>query len=292
MGMFLRESCCAVPQTVADEVLPARHCHSEVPWAILHPLEDEHNTPANAFQHPAERRNVVPRSKVRSALVSNVFEENGSSAQDGHIAVEDMFVDGPLSLMALPATAARRPRCDPGQLRRVCHGGSRHHVSLHVYDLSVMSRLIGIPFFHFGVEVHGREYFFGSRGIRCCRPGLNPRHVHREAVLVGFTLLSREVVAALRDQMKREWCGGSYSPLTKDCLSFAEAFCQKLGVAKGSACIPERFSRLPKQQLSLCEASCSLPGMRFLLPCGMRLRCRSSGPGACESVDVDAVRPV
>lgn len=149
----------------------------------------------------------------------------------------------------------------------------RYPVTLHVYDISYMSRMAGVPFFHFGVEVHDKEYAFGERGIGCTRPARNPRHIHREAVCVGFTTMTKEQVSLLRKHLKKDWQGCSYSPLIKNCQSFAAFFCGALGVAKGPDCIPERFCKLPEPTSAVAQASDALFGIYTAMPkCDVKQR--------------------
>lgn len=143
---------------------------------------------------------------------------------------------------------------------------ARYHVILHVYDLSYVSRIAGVPFFHFGVEVHGREYSFGEAGITSCRPGANPHHVHREACGLGFTRMTASQVLILKKFLKHSWRGYMYSPLGRNCQHFAASFCEALGVVGGRACIPERFCRLPAPTSTVAQASDTLFGMYASMP--------------------------
>lgn len=155
--------------------------------------------------------------------------------------------------------------------------GLRHPVILHVYDLSYVSRIAGVPLFHFGVEVHGKEHSFGECGVTSCKPGANTHHIHREACRVGFTTMSRDEVAALRKSLKARWRGYMYSPLMKNCQHFAGSLCEALGVAEGHACIPERFCKLPAPTSTIAQASDALFGIFSSMPV-----CGHLGPGSAR----------
>jgi len=94
--------------------------------------------------------------------------------------------------------------------------------------------------FHVGVEVHGKEIFFGSEGVDTCEPKGANWHVFRQTVSMGRTPLSREQVGELVRQMG--WNGNDYDILRRNCCSFADELCEKL-VGRG---VPGWVDRFPQ----------------------------------------------
>eukprot|EP00922_Rhytidocystis_sp_ex-Travisia-forbesii_P007859 GHVS01011623.1.p1 GENE.GHVS01011623.1~~GHVS01011623.1.p1 ORF type:complete len:464 (-),score=97.52 GHVS01011623.1:159-1352(-) len=121
-------------------------------------------------------------------------------------------------------------------------------VWLHVYDLEAgvskilnhLVRDLGTGAYHAGVEVFQREYYFGqtsdgSTGICMTSPRRHPVHAYRESIHMGRANVSEDEFNALVVDMRRTWPGTSYDLLSRNCLNFADYFCQALGVGR----IPE-----------------------------------------------------
>ena len=93
---------------------------------------------------------------------------------------------------------------------------------------------LGWGAFHAGVEVGGLEYSFGScpkgTGVYAVEPTCAPGYRHREVLEMGETSLSRREAKALMMEMRREWPGASYNVLRRNCCTFADAACARLGV--------------------------------------------------------------
>lgn len=159
-----------------------------------------------------------------------------------------------------------RPVLNPQTCMEPCD--DKFPVVLQVYDLFWLTGASGLPVFHLGVAVHDEEFSYGSKGVHTCKPGSNKFYLHRQALQLGHTCLRVEDVELARKKLKRKWRGSGYSTFTRNCQSFAVAFCERLGL--GEDCIPERFRRfaaLPRifgvlniPTLACCSCSCQSPG--------------------------------
>ena len=93
---------------------------------------------------------------------------------------------------------------------------------------------LGWGAFHAGVEVGGLEYSFGScargTGVYAVEPTRAPGYKFRETLEMGETPLSRREARTLMLEMRREWPGASYNVLRRNCCTFADAACARLGV--------------------------------------------------------------
>mmetsp|Transcript_46676 Transcript_46676/g.105775 ORF Transcript_46676/g.105775 Transcript_46676/m.105775 type:complete len:225 (-) Transcript_46676:56-730(-) len=116
-------------------------------------------------------------------------------------------------------------------------------VRVHVYDLGQLYLTWGLNAvaknygaFHTGVEVYGREWHFGetmsdlATGIAWHAPKANQDHAYRETLAMGCTRLSPDQVVQVIEEMQEQWTGRSYDMLKRNCHSFSDAFCQRLGV--------------------------------------------------------------
>lgn len=126
-------------------------------------------------------------------------------------------------------------------------------VTLHVYDLTDITRVWGVPLFHVSIEVFRRERFFGPLGIVSASPGKHCAHMYRECVPLGRTSLTKVDVRILLESLKDEWHPGGYSLLGRNCQTFAVAFAEQLGVGDKIPAWCRRFSKLS-----------SIPGAEFL----------------------------
>mmetsp|Transcript_3740 Transcript_3740/g.10645 ORF Transcript_3740/g.10645 Transcript_3740/m.10645 type:complete len:220 (+) Transcript_3740:139-798(+) len=119
----------------------------------------------------------------------------------------------------------------------------RERVLVRVYDLgrTVLTRLHNqvsksYGAFHTGVEVYGREWSFGmtfddqSTGVTWNPPAQNPDHNFRETLCMGYTSYSSKQVTQIIEEMQREWLGCTYNVLSRNCHSFSDALCVRLGV--------------------------------------------------------------
>lgn len=112
-------------------------------------------------------------------------------------------------------------------------------VYVNVYDLNdsmitcnwVTSNLIQLGgAFHAGVEVYQCEWSYGTEGIFKVCPKNHEYHVFNQAVPMGKTHLAPgEVQQILRD-MAPLWKAMSYDLVRKNCCTFADDFCRRLGV--------------------------------------------------------------
>merc|ERR1711871_1569339 len=128
------------------------------------------------------------------------------------------------------------------QVERTC---SQSAVTLHVYylgnvgvleDISLVLQdlLGGGGLFHVGVEVHGKEWSFGSAsegcGIYCSAPRHSKAHRYRESIYVGNCSMTEAEVHAILERLSPDWEGSSYCLLDHNCVTFSETFCHELGV--------------------------------------------------------------
>uniref|UniRef100_A0A7S1FA24 PPPDE domain-containing protein n=1 Tax=Noctiluca scintillans TaxID=2966 RepID=A0A7S1FA24_NOCSC len=154
----------------------------------------------------------------------------------------DSYCRGPSRAPMKRPVTAFGSRCQSMMMQRA-------EVFLHVYDLgdgwltanSVSSDLLNLGgAFHVGVEVHMTEFYFGSEGVATCLPKMADGHVYRETVSMGRTNLTVQQVEQLVMQMR--WNGNDYDILRHNCVSFSNAFCQRL-VGCG---VPSWVKRFPQ----------------------------------------------
>lgn len=124
-------------------------------------------------------------------------------------------------------------------------------VCLNIYDLSAdLSLANTVVFdllrvggaFHGGVEVFGREWSFGVDGVQKGSPRWHDFHVYRETIRMGKTNLDPEGVVRLISEMMDKWRGVTYDFFQRNCCSFCNELCQRLGVGP----IPDWVERLAK----------------------------------------------
>lgn len=70
-----------------------------------------------------------------------------------------------------------------------------------------------------------------STGVTWNPPGLNPDHSYKETLSMGYTSCSARQVTQIIEEMKAEWKGCSYNVLSRNCHSFSNTLCQRLGTA-------------------------------------------------------------
>ncbi|WCJ36708.1 PPPDE putative thiol peptidase family protein [Euphorbia peplus] len=127
-------------------------------------------------------------------------------------------------------------------------------VILHIYDVTnsgsektnntimqinkIFKDGIGIGgIFHSAVQVYGEdEWSFGfceqGTGVFSCPSGKNPMYTYRESIVLGKTNFSIFKVNQILRELSREWPGGIYDLLAKNCNHFCDEFCERLGVPK------------------------------------------------------------
>lgn len=154
-------------------------------------------------------------------------------------------------------------------------------VFLNIYDLNdewlqsnhISKDLLNIGgAFHAGVEVHGKEWYFGQDGIECQEPRNHDVHVYRTSIPMGSTCYPEaEVHRFMNLVMSKQWQGREYDMLERNCCSFAEALCQYL---VGRA-VPNWVTRFPRAASSarrgvkrLVDVA-DLVNDRLQMPCGV-----------------------
>lgn len=112
-------------------------------------------------------------------------------------------------------------------------------VVLNVYDLNdsmvtcnwVTSNLIQLGgAFHAGVEVYQSEWSYGTEGIFKIVPRNHEYHVFNQSVFMGKTHLQPAEIHAILREMAPSWKAISYDLMQKNCCTFADDFCRRLGV--------------------------------------------------------------
>lgn len=112
-------------------------------------------------------------------------------------------------------------------------------VLVNVYDLNdsmvtcnwVTSNLIQLGgAFHAGVEVYHSEWSYGTEGIFKIQPRNHEYHVFNQSVNMGKTSLEPAEIHAILREMAPSWKAMSYDLMRKNCCTFADDFCRKLGV--------------------------------------------------------------
>lgn len=153
-------------------------------------------------------------------------------------------------------------------------------VIVHAYDLfghgkgpmACMSRTLNsmstrFGLFHTGVEVFGREWFFGAsleglfHGVNCTEPKQHPVHRYRTSVALGTCKITAEAFEELMPLIRMKWPAWSYHAISRNCHSFTDFFCKILG-----------FESAPRFRLFGSGDAMLVPGAaadaRSLAPCG------------------------
>jgi len=131
-------------------------------------------------------------------------------------------------------------------------------VQLHVYDVSqkpgvqwfnafLAHRWSPIKFggvFHVGVEILGKEWWFGAcpfgTGVSWCTPLSQTEHHYRETLDMPECTLTEVQIGCVLQVMMTEYPGSSYHLLRRNCCHFAGDFCRRLGVGE----VPAWLGRL------------------------------------------------
>lgn len=141
------------------------------------------------------------------------------------------------------------------------HEADPSEVFMHIYEIGQLPsgvnrwlESMGLAgAWHVGIEVFGREYSYGveedlETGISIqIRPKGHPIHRYRRSMSLGFTPLAQYSVKKLMKELDREWLSSEYHPLRRNCISFAEELCKRLGVRK----VPDHICSLPRTLSSL-----------------------------------------
>jgi hypothetical protein len=178
---------------------------------------------------PSPRKDIVNASPYQGSVNASPYQAPSPGA--GY----------PLSMGArrgepqVPAFVKASTSNDPDRVYR-------ERVLCRVYHLQQsriafgVNRMTQSGLYHTGVEVYGREWWFGATfdewttGITWNPPKMNRDHTYKETLLLGYTSLSPMQVWQAIEDMKWEWRGCSYHLLSRNCHHFTDAFCQKLGV--------------------------------------------------------------
>lgn len=180
--------------------------------------------------------------------------------------------------------AGLRPRPDlPGD-----EAYSADVVRLNLYDLNesisplnlVAVDLLGLGgVLHAGVEVFGEEWSYGTSGVVVNEPRKNLTYSYRQTVFMGRSCLDYADAEQIVTSMLDEWPGSRYDLLTRNCCSFAEELCQKLGVGS----LPGWVNRFAEagSNLAVVRGLVSLLGGCAVSSCGNSTPGRStpSSPG-------------
>lgn len=125
-------------------------------------------------------------------------------------------------------------------------------ILVHVYDVSQdekiekLNRVLAHEYsplklggvFHAGVEVLGLEWSYGCSedetmpGVACCEPRTHPMHHYRQTIQLRRSTVAQEDIGVIISQMLEEYPGDDYDLLRRNCVHFADDFCQRLGVGR------------------------------------------------------------
>uniref|UniRef100_A0A7S3WPE3 PPPDE domain-containing protein n=1 Tax=Strombidinopsis acuminata TaxID=141414 RepID=A0A7S3WPE3_9SPIT len=119
---------------------------------------------------------------------------------------------------------------------------------------SVSLDLLGIGgALHVGVEVLGNEWSFGMQGVSVTTPKNNQYYAYRQTVQMGKTRLARKEVISAILAMQGEWGGKEYDLFSRNCGTFCNALCLRLGVGA-----------MPAWVTRLAETMGKLPAMKTI----------------------------
>mmetsp|Transcript_17474 Transcript_17474/g.31723 ORF Transcript_17474/g.31723 Transcript_17474/m.31723 type:complete len:223 (+) Transcript_17474:87-755(+) len=118
-------------------------------------------------------------------------------------------------------------------------------VVLHLYDFTQYKQFGMLNSFlnfakrgayHTGVEVYGLEWSFGGgqpwpeTGVFCIEPVSAKNHIYRTPILMGYVSMPPMAIQAIIDQMAPMYISADYDLFRKNCNTFCNEFCEKLGV--------------------------------------------------------------
>jgi len=105
-------------------------------------------------------------------------------------------------------------------------------VYLNVYDLNQANENLyplGLGMYHSGVQVGGLEWSFaGGAGVFSDTPKSAAGATFRESIDMGVFAGTSSDLDRILDSLRPHFPGDQYNILSKNCNSFADAFCQKL----------------------------------------------------------------
>lgn len=175
--------------------------------------------------------------------------------------------DAPVDADEIPAderSLVSSSRASPSASSRAPDAPNLHRepVFVQVYDLGHASITRGFNrankeygAYHTAVEVYGIEWSFGmtfddwSSGVASCLPTEDPDHRHKEAILLGHTMLSQREVFLLLDRLRGEWLGCKYNLLTCNCHHFTDRLLRDLGCDP----LPKHFNNLATEGAKTSE---------------------------------------
>mmetsp|Transcript_36191 Transcript_36191/g.57880 ORF Transcript_36191/g.57880 Transcript_36191/m.57880 type:complete len:450 (-) Transcript_36191:86-1435(-) len=140
-----------------------------------------------------------------------------------------------------------------------CLHVSPNAVIVHLYDLTeefvkpnaVIALQAGAGgAFHCGVEIYGGEWSYGESGIRCDAPRSQTCHVYKCSIMLGSIDFRPRQVAGILQGLVDTWSGCDYDVLRCNCCSFAQEFCERLGVGPLPPWI-DRFARIGGRAVTL-----------------------------------------
>lgn len=184
----------------------------------------------------------------------------------------------------LPPCAPRIfPKLLPSLKRAHSASSSRTgaHVYVHLYDLSdafaqlnsVALDLLGYGgALHVGVEVFSVEWSFGTGGVSVSMPKSNRYYAYRQTLPMGRTTFSRDEVEHTIVDMHKEWSGSEYDLFSKNCGTFCNALCIRLGVGS-----------LPAWVTRLAEDGARSQTVRRLADMMMRTGLIGDGASSCQT---------
>ncbi|KAK8520431.1 hypothetical protein V6N13_031118 [Hibiscus sabdariffa] len=126
-----------------------------------------------------------------------------------------------------------------GKLSNSSHGESNSNetkVVLHVYDLTHINNVsywFGLGVYHSGIEVHGKEYGFGSHefpvsGVFEVEPKNCPGFAYRRSIPLGSISIPLSEFTEFIEKIASQYHGNSYNLVSKNCNHFTDDVARKL----------------------------------------------------------------
>ena len=126
-------------------------------------------------------------------------------------------------------------------------------VSLSIYDLSPAwtkvnncTHWLGFGAFHAGIEVDGAgahaELTYGNGVLLQRHPRAHSRHKFRLSIPLGFARISAKELKLRVSQLRADWIGSEYDPLSHNCVHFCEKAARALEVED----VPRWVNRLAR----------------------------------------------
>jgi len=142
-------------------------------------------------------------------------------------------------------------------------------VLINLYDFGgvsgVLNRTVlssmGMGVFHCAVEAYGTEWSFvfhkersknsSSTGVVQNRPQRLKNHNFNQSIEVGWTSWSEEEVKSQVRKLSHQWRARSYHVTRRNCITFAEEFVTRLGLAENFPAWVKRAPELGKSNATL-----------------------------------------